>query len=437
MEMVDFLSAGSGMKRLNSHNYGYWRTCIESYLQGHDLWEVVAGTMTYHPMKESSLRKWQIKAGKAMFVLKTTIEEDLVEHFRDAEMPKEAWETLAKLFCKKNEARLQLLENELAGITIEDDDAYFMEDLTASDTPSSNEEDEVEEEEEEWDMEEGFSIEVRDPNLSNDPVFENARDEDWEALPNDEEDIAYEEIEPLYLEDKEVQENVEVIVGPLAVQEDTKVHCAVKKAQEASDKNWRMRKKACERYVTNAAQVTLPSYKEVAKGQVYRRSKKKQGSQNSEENEEHKMSSTHRQEKKKARNGRAQKIQATYLHHEHYEVVLHCDLKPSNVLLDEDMTACVADFGIARLLSSDDTSIVSRNMHGTIGYMAPVITGKKPTYSMFNEKLSIRDWVNQAFPSEIVVVVDPDIFQVQEATGSGDIQEYGWSSSSEQSSFSP
>ncbi|GJN16795.1 hypothetical protein PR202_gb03816 [Eleusine coracana subsp. coracana] len=169
------------MKELNSHNYDYWRTCIESYLQEQDLWETVAGTMTDPPMKESSLRKWRIKAGKAMFVLKTTIEEDLVEHIRDAETLKEACETLAKMFCKKNEARLQLLENELAGITIEDDEAYFVENLTASDTPSSNEEDEVEKEEEEWDMEEGFSIEVRDPNISNDLVFENARDEDCEA----------------------------------------------------------------------------------------------------------------------------------------------------------------------------------------------------------------------------------------------------------------
>ena len=101
---------------------------MESYLQGQDLWEVVAGAETVPPPKESGessskkegadpLRKWRIKAGKAMFVLKTTIEEDLLEHIRDAETPNEAWETLAKLFSKKNEARLQLLEKELAGIS--------------------------------------------------------------------------------------------------------------------------------------------------------------------------------------------------------------------------------------------------------------------------------------------------------------------------------
>ena len=53
---------------------------MESYLQGQDLWEVVAGTETTPPDNADALRKWRIKAGKALFVLKTTIEEDLLEH---------------------------------------------------------------------------------------------------------------------------------------------------------------------------------------------------------------------------------------------------------------------------------------------------------------------------------------------------------------------
>ncbi|KAM2943530.1 hypothetical protein COP2_026700 [Malus domestica] len=117
------LQVVGGIKKLNNKNYNTWATCMESYLQGQDLWEVVGGGEVTQPTVEDAngiLRKWKIKAGKAMFALKTTIEEEMLEHIQDAKTPKEAWDTFVTLFSKKNDTRLQLLENELLSMAQRD-----------------------------------------------------------------------------------------------------------------------------------------------------------------------------------------------------------------------------------------------------------------------------------------------------------------------------
>jgi len=52
-----------------------------------------------------------------MYALTVSIEDEFLQRIKNAKTPKEAWDTLATIFTKKNEARLQRLENELLSIS--------------------------------------------------------------------------------------------------------------------------------------------------------------------------------------------------------------------------------------------------------------------------------------------------------------------------------
>ncbi|CAN6243530.1 unnamed protein product [Urochloa humidicola] len=122
-----------------------------------------------------------------------------------------------------------------------------------------------------------------------------------------------------------------------------------------------------------------------------------------------------------------------YLHNHCMPPIVHCDLKPSNVLLDDSMVAHVGDFGLAKFLHdySDSTSLVV-GPRGSIGYIAPeygfgkkisrqgdiysygiiileLLTGKRPTDEMFNAGLSLHKFVERALPHNIGEILDPNI----------------------------
>ncbi|GLJ35602.1 hypothetical protein SUGI_0715730 [Cryptomeria japonica] len=75
-----------------------------------------------------------------------------------------------------------------------------------------------------------------------------------------------------------------------------------------------------------------------------------------------------------------------YLHEECETPIIHCDIKPQNILLDETYRAKIADFGISKLIGAEQTRTFTA-ARGTIGYIAPewhksgAVTVKVDVYS--------------------------------------------------------
>ncbi|KAJ0657996.1 putative protein kinase RLK-Pelle-LRR-XII-1 family [Helianthus annuus] len=124
-----------------------------------------------------------------------------------------------------------------------------------------------------------------------------------------------------------------------------------------------------------------------------------------------------------------------YLHCRCGNIIVHCDLKPSNILLDDDMVAHVGDFGLAKILSLEEGSNGNANnssiIRGTVGYAPPeyglgnevstsgdmysygillleMLTGKKPVDPMFDGGLSLHSYARSALSDGCVLqIVDP------------------------------
>ncbi|KAJ4981511.1 hypothetical protein NE237_032348 [Protea cynaroides] len=75
-----------------------------------------------------------------------------------------------------------------------------------------------------------------------------------------------------------------------------------------------------------------------------------------------------------------------YLHEKCRDCIIHCDIKPENILLDSELCPKVADFGLAKFVGREFSRVLT-TIRGTVGYLAPEwisgmpITAKADVYS--------------------------------------------------------
>ncbi|KAL3647693.1 hypothetical protein CASFOL_008661 [Castilleja foliolosa] len=121
-----------------------------------------------------------------------------------------------------------------------------------------------------------------------------------------------------------------------------------------------------------------------------------------------------------------------YLHHDCYPAVIHRDVKANNILLDGNLEARIADFGLAKMMIKKDETVSM--VAGSYGYIAPeygyslkvdeksdiysygvvlmeLLTGKKPLDPEFGESIDVVEWIKRKMRNNETLeeALDPNV----------------------------
>ncbi|XVF53306.1 hypothetical protein PTKIN_Ptkin05aG0088800 [Pterospermum kingtungense] len=124
----------------------------------------------------------------------------------------------------------------------------------------------------------------------------------------------------------------------------------------------------------------------------------------------------------------------SYLHHDCVPQIIHRDIKSDNILLDSELEPKIGDFGMAKLVSDQDSNSIRSTIVGTLGYIAPenaystqltekcdvysygvilleILCRKLPVDSSFQDGLDIVAWTREKLQEneEYICFLDEEI----------------------------
>jgi len=99
------------IEKLNKNNFQVWKFKIMNFLMGKGYWEFITSDEKEPPLLENFTQQqiqanktWHEKARKVLYRLSLSVSDSMIVHIQDAKSPKQAWDTLVKMYNTNTQA---------------------------------------------------------------------------------------------------------------------------------------------------------------------------------------------------------------------------------------------------------------------------------------------------------------------------------------------